>query len=297
MKFLGGNVYMWGKTAQNRFLVESLAPTVRQLSAEQLIHRFWFDRFDARGPHVCFLLAIPDERVEGVRALLTDRLQAFLGQQPSEDVSPDEIRKNHDQTRGKVLCPPDAWPGIAEKDSFLLFDQPSSGYPFQLAADLMRADEFWSLITDLSLWTIDQVKAERTPGDMATTGVRWAATLDGALRRAGIARDYWRHHATTLIIGLEERLAASEIEVLDSIGGAVGTRNRKTFTRIWEEMESVGALWPHARELVEVSLSSDQPQRRFVALREAVHCTWKQLGLPTWQHIPLVLFAWDRTLS
>jgi hypothetical protein len=296
MKYLGGNIYLWDKAAQNRLLIEFLGPAYRELCEELNIRKFWFDRFDARGPHIFFFFSVPAERFEEIRERMADRLQAFLDERPSRiELSSDELTLLHRQMRGKALCPADEGAELAQDNSFLLFEHSPTGYPLYLTAHLENADEYWRLFGDLSFWAIQQVEARPEKGAVAA-GVRWAAALDEILRQAGIAREYWQYHATTLIIGLDTRLATAERQVFESIREAVGAKNRKTFTCVWSEVERSGSPWPHLPQLVEVSLSGDSPTRRFAALREAAHCTWKQLGLPTREHIPLVLFAWNRNL-
>src|SRR6185436_17825658 len=74
--FLGGNVYLWSRAAQNRFLTRCLGPAIRELQDQGLASGFWFDRFDARGPHVFFLLRPIGEPMT-VRELLAHRLGPF----------------------------------------------------------------------------------------------------------------------------------------------------------------------------------------------------------------------------
>lgn len=297
MRYIGGNIYLWGEAAQNRLLLECLGPTACELVDEGVARGFWFDRFNARGPHIFFFICLSNEAFNGAaRARLTDRLQAFLAEQPSRERIPvDRLEELHRQMHGKALCPADKWPGFEENNSFLLFEHSPTGYPFLLTSHLQDAAEFWRLLSGLSFWTIQQIEDKRCRSP-ANSGIRWAAALDGALQRIGAAESYWRYHATTLIMGLAERLAVAEHEVRTSLFTLIGLKNRETFSRLWNQVETSGPPWPLIPELVKASLSSDDTSRRFLALREAVHCTWKQLGLASTQHIPLVLFAWNRSL-
>jgi hypothetical protein len=49
------------------------------------------------------------------------------------------------------------------------------------------------------------------------------------------------------------------------------------------------------QRLVDIALAVKPPDGRFTVLREVVHCTWKQLGIPVHLEIPVVLFAWGRS--
>jgi hypothetical protein len=295
MKHTGCNVYFWGEREQDRLLVECLGPAAEELRGQGLADRFWYDRFDARGPHVFALFSGPDEAAPETGRRLAARLDAYLAERPSAVVLEEELAARHAETRGKELCSADALPGLAGNNSYVLFEQPANGYPFAFAAGLENADEIWCLLDDLARAAVRQVASQ--PGTVPTgAAVRWIAGLDRELHRAGLAGEYWRYHMTTLLLGMEERLATSEEEVLDSVPRSLGNRNWEAFSRIWAEAPDRPLPWPHLPRLVDLALAeSGRPLRRRIALlREAVHCFLKQLGLPVSRHIPLVLFAWHR---
>ncbi|MBV9773856.1 MAG: hypothetical protein JO040_07895, partial [Gemmatimonadetes bacterium] len=106
--------------------------------------------------------------------------------------------------------------------------------------------------------------------------------------------EFWRHHAKTLLVHLEERLEADEAQVLATLPTVVGERNREVFTRLWDETPA----WPPARRLVEIVLAGDgrTPGQQRALLREINHFTLAQLGQPVMHHIPLILYAWQRNL-
>jgi hypothetical protein len=235
-----------------------------------------------------------------VTRILTERLGIYFANHPSTEVlSPERLAELHSETRGKALCAEDALPGMAANNSFAFFAHDRRGYPFALSAGLPGEAELWPLLDDLARWAIRQIAA-RAEGSLVGVAVRWAAGLDAALEETGLAQGYWRFHATTLVLPLEERLATAEEEVLGSLPSTVGEKNRATFSRVWESVATEGPGWPHLRRLVELAAPPNDARPaawRFRALREAVHCGWKQLGLPVQLHIPLVLFAWNRSLQ
>jgi hypothetical protein len=300
MTCLGLNIYYWGRWQQNRLLVECLGPLVADLHDQGFIESFWFDRFDSRGPHLFVLLTLPPGVQDEAARIAADRLGGYLADHPStEQLSAEQLARLHSETRGKALCTVDAFPGMADNNSLAFFAHDRQGYPFSLSAGLLNEPELWRLLDDLAQWAIRQIGEH---GETSTVGaaVRWAAGLDAILEETGLAPEYWRFHATTLIMPLAERLATAEEEVLRSLPSTVGEKNRATFSRVWKSVATQGPGWPHMRRLVELAVFPDEDRPaawRFRALREAVHCAWKQLGVPVQLHIPLVLFAWDRSLA
>lgn len=291
MSQIGCNVYFWGAGEQNRLLLECLGPAAAELRQEGLARSFWFDRFDARGPHLFVLIAASSGAGGEISRRLSSRLGEYLAARPSAaTLSAEQAATLHAETRGKALCLADSQPGLAVNNSYALFEQPSTGYPFYL---LGLGDELWSLLSDLSFWGVSHLSATSSLG----VAVRWIAALDLELRRLEVAGEYWRYHATTLLPALEERLAAGEEDALDSVPAAVGPKNLATFSRVWREAEHRPSPWPLLQRLVEILVADRRrfSSRPFAALREVVHCSLKQLGVPVSVHIPIVLFAWHRS--
>jgi hypothetical protein len=294
MPCVGCNIYFWGAAEQNRLLIECLGPSVAALRREGLARSFWFDRFDARSPHLLALITALPEAIDEVSRRLSAQVGDYLAARPSTDaLSTEEIATRHAQTRGKALCSADTLPDLADNNSYLVFEQPSHGYPFFIGAGLREEEELWRLLDDLAFWAIDQLTAAPTAVPLGVA-VRWIAGLDREVRRLGVAAGYWRHYATTLVVGLAERLAAGERDVIDSLPRVVGQKNLATFSRVWSEAESRPHPWPHLQRLVEIAFAGDEPApvRGAATLREAMHCFLKQLGVPVSLHVPLVLFAW-----
>jgi hypothetical protein len=201
-----------------------------------------------------------------------------------------------EELRGKALCAEDRRPGVAENNSYTIFPHGTDAYPFSLGADLLDRASLWCLFDDLARWSIRQIAARGT-GPAFGSAVRLAADLDSALASVDAAQSYWRFHAATLLLNLEKRLAEEEKVVLGSLRGAVGQRNHDALSRVWTTQDI--DRWPYVSSLVALVLPVGESvlnTRHFGLLREIMHCAWKQLGLPVQLHIPLVLFAWSRSL-
>lgn len=294
---LGLNVYHWGRTQQNRLLVEAVGPLVRELREQGAIERFWFDRFDARGPHLFLLMTQGTVDADPLRRLWTERLDRFLAKKPStEELSLEELEKRHEQTRGKALCEPDRQPGIVENNSYLFFDHPARGYPFGLSARTAFEERLWQGITEQTSWAIDRL-AEEPEKLRLGLGADWMAALDRQLvARRGDAESYWRYHATTLIYGLAEHLENEPEAVIEALPRSIGERNLQALSSAWDQRAP--RPWTGFEPLVD-HLLGDADERsgpRWPLLREIAHGTLKQLGLPVSLHVPIVLFAWHRSL-
>ena len=300
--YLGANVYCWSQTEQNVLLAESLEPALRGLRSELGTVRFWFDRFDARGPHVVALFALPPGTGPVAEARLRPCLEGFLATHPpAGTVWPEEAEKRHLACRGAYLCSFDRATGLAREGSYALFEHSADGYPYLLTRGLPPRVErrVWQLIDELSLWTVRQLAANPS-GAPVRTAVLWLAAFERILRRLHPQpEEYWRFHASTLLFGLPRRLEEDEQQVLASLPSAVGEGNTRTFDALWCEMERQGPCWPPLEKLLACALTeadppADSPWR---LPREIVHWTLKHLCLYVGSEIPLVLYAWNRNLK
>ena len=293
MAHLALHVYFWGDAETTRLRTDCLGPAAGALRDDGLLERFWFTVFDARGPHVFAVLGVPDAAAGEVRRRLGERLDAYQAQHPSTaPLTAEEVERRHAECRGKQLSVLDAGPGIAPNNSYRMADHPSTGYPFACGAGVADEDELWRLVQDVALWAIDQRRA----GTATAGAVRWIAWMDRALARAGAdPAELWRYHAQTLLMPLEERLREDEAGVLASLPGAVGERNRAAFGRVWDQASPPASC----ERLAEIALADDgrtaEAKRQLV--RELNHCTLAQLGQPVRHHVPLILYAWQRSLQ
>jgi hypothetical protein len=291
-------VYRWGWRFQDHFLKVWLEPTVAELKRERVIRAFWFDRFDTRGPHLSVVLTLADASFSEAAERVLPSLMQYLAAFPSTDpLSQDEVADLHEACRGKMQSEADRLPGLAENDTFLTYEHPSWDFPFSLSQGLSDEEELWTLVDDLSERSIAELATDRpTP---ARAAVRFVAAADLALQSAGLdAADYWRYHASTLLLPLKQRLVAEEERVLADLPTWIGEGNRKRFEPIFDEIATADEVWPHLSRLVEIASSRDdsQPGGRWALLREIHHSTLKQLGLGVALHIPLILSAWNRSL-
>jgi hypothetical protein len=292
---LGANVYTWGEDAQDRLLVDCLGTAADELRSRGLLELFWYDRFDARGPHLFALFTVPTHAAESARALLADRIEDHLRKFPSTlFLSREEVETRHAECRGKALAAVDRQPGLVENNTYCLFEQPPHGYPFRVSQGLAGEAELWGFWDDLVHWVLQQIR-NRPENSHSGTAVRWFAQLDQAVASTGEATSFWRYYATTLLPPLTGRLATEEEEVLRALPTWVGDKNRKAFSRIWDSSIRSLLLWPHFAQLVTLATREEgEASLRWNILREVVHCTLKQLGVPVSLHVPLVLFAWER---
>lgn len=292
MAHLALNVYFWGDSEVDRLLADCLGAAARELGDDGLLHRFWFTVFDARGPHVIAVLTALDDAVAHVQQRLGARLDRYLAEHPSTvALTAEELERRHSGCRGKQLSAIDAEPGFAPNNSYRIVAHPADGYPFNRSTGVATQDELWEIVQEVVFWAIDQRRARTA----TAAAVRWIGWIDRMLARAGAdPAEFWRHHATTLLVHLDERLHEDEAAVLAAIA-AVGERNRAVFERLWDDGPRPSAC----ERLVEIVLADDgrtaEQKRRL--LRDINHCTLAQLGQPVARHIPLVLYAWQRNLE
>jgi hypothetical protein len=299
---LGVNVYCWGQTEQNLLLVHCLAPFARELMSSLGSSCLWFDRFDARGPHIVAIFTVPTDAALEVETGLRRHLDAFLiDHPPSGAVNMKEAAQRHASCRGAYLSQLDRGSDLAPEGSYAFFRHSDDQYPFTLSTGMPLEVErrIWELLDDLSLWTIRQLAANPSAAPVRTA-VLWLALFDQALNRLHPhPEDFWRFHASTLLFGLPRKLEENERQVIESLPAAVGKKNLQTFEEIWRDMERQSPCWPSIDHLLqciltEAETTADSPWR---LPREIVHWTLKHLCLYVASEIPLVLYAWHRNLK
>jgi hypothetical protein len=291
---LGFNIYYGNQKAQNHFLVHCLRPAIEEARREFPL-RFWFDRFDARGPHIFLLVTVPGHCREEARSLLSVRFSEFFDAGPNpEPMGPEEARARHEGCKGKGICEVDREAGMAEDNSYRSFEQPPHGYPFFLTRSLDREEELWRLLDDQASWTISQL-AETMPKPATARGILWLAAFDRLLAaKMPQVEEYWSYHAGTLLLSLSAHLAENEQDVYRRLPGSIGARNRQSFESLWGQ-ETSDSAWPDLSRLLDCVVFDPHLSRRQTCalLREIVHTTLKQLGIATQLHVPLLLFAWS----
>jgi hypothetical protein len=76
----------------------------------------------------------------------------------------------------------------------------------------------------------------------------------------------------------------------------VGERNAQAFGRVWEQAERDGPAAEGAAEIAALAAAEPAGTREAV-FREVNHGVLQQLGQPVSLHVPLVLYAWHRSLA
>lgn len=290
------NVHLWGRAEQNRLLTGCIGPAARALLGAGTLRRFWFDRWDARGPHVAVFLGAPGEAMDAVRAALAERLDAYLAASPSTVyLEAAELEARHAGCRGKQLCSLDALPGLEPNNVWrFAADEPAESYLFRASAGL-DADAADRLMADLALWSVDRLRAGSTTGP----AVRWIAGLSGAVERAGLEpAELWRFYASTLLPGMRDRIVAGDPEVVAGLPGLVGERNLAAFETLWSAAQAGPPAWDGFAALAEL-VASARPttaRGRLIFVRELAHSVLGQLDQYVQFRIPLALYAWHRTL-
>lgn len=291
---LGCTIYYWGHREQSRLLVECIGPLASRLREQGLCRRLWFNRFDARGPHVYAVFTAAPDAFEELSAAVSDAVQAYLDASPSRtEMTPEALAERHAACRGKTQGVADAAPGLARNNTFYLNPHAPGGYPFALSEGMAAGDELWRLVEDMGSWALSRLD-EAESGAATGPAARWLVAFERALAAAGHSpAAYWRHHAGTLALGFEDRVArgqASAGEVL----ARLGERNRHSLSRLWQAPP--GDVGPDPGRLVALvgadpGATTEQRHRRW---REIVHVLLNQLGVSVAATLPMVLFAWAR---
>lgn len=293
---LGGTIYCWGARDQTQLLIQCIGPLVRRLREEGAIHRSWFSRFDARGPHIFFVLTPAPGAIGAVEAIVSTSVRTHLDFAPSQTaLASGELVSRHAACRGREQGVMDSEPGLADNNTFFLRAHAPDGYPFVLSSGVAAPDELWTFVDALGLWAIDRLAASNggAAGTATATAARWIRAFDGALIAAGHEPEgYWRYHASTLMIALDNEMRGEHSR--DRLLTLVGGKNRATLSQLWR-VEPQRTDWePAPSHLVKIAFvggtASMAARRRLV--REVVHNFFGQLGLPVTVELPLILFAW-----
>lgn len=293
---LAGNVYCHTPAEQNRLLIEVVGPFASAALAAGRLEFFLFDRFDARGPHVYLLLAGSDaETSRGLAEELEAEIARFLLDLPESPGPTDEEMQNwHDSCRGKFLCEMDRLPGFGVRNSQSWAPHREDAYPFWIWSDLARASDFFRAITAQSAGAIGQLAVHRG-GSAVGPALRFAASLDHALRRLGLAAEnYWGYHLATLLPERTEAIAETPVATAERFAPLVSAGNRATFDRFYAAVAEPGREDPQAARIAEALAAELTGERGYRALREVVHLSLKQLGLNVGLQIPLIVYSWSR---
>ena len=296
MGHLALNVYVWGDAEQDRVMTEALLPTLRGLRHGGALRRLWLHRFDVRGPHLMGVLGGPIHRMDEVQIRLSAALDAYLSMSPSEvEIDGETLRRRHADCRGRALNPLDEQDGFAANNTYAFSAQdPAEAYVFR-AAEGMSVSVLEPLLADLALWSAERLRA----GSSTWTAVAWMAGLTEALRGAGLEPEgFWRYYASTLLLRGTERILAADPELVEGLPALIGEPNRAALGAAWDAAEKGSPGWPDVAILAAlVAGSSASARARHGFVRELCHAVFAQLNLHVRIRIPLVLYAWHRTLA
>lgn len=301
---LAGVFYRWGLDEQSCLLVRALAPGVAELRRRKALSAFWFDRFDARGPHLMAVLTVQPGAEDDVRELLARHAGEHFEASPvTVDLTAEELERRHAGCGGKTLCAIDAEPGFGAAGSVRWCPHGAGDYPLRRLAGLAVPDQAWRLWDRLTAWTIGRLEevlaagAEEGEEVRRAAAVGWLAALGRELEAAdGDAEPYWRHHARSVVPGLSP--PASRVELAARLDRALGA-TRGLLDPLWERGLDGAAAWSDLPELLEC-LRPAAPQggaTHLELLRELSHVTLKQLGLPIHRQRALLLYGWRRALE
>lgn len=300
---LGVNVYGDSLAWQNRFLVKGLAPALARTERPGRAPALWFERYDARGPHLCILLRSvegpPQHRTEDqtdLREALEEELARYLrSHPPPEAVDAAELEERHTVCAKRPLCSLDAEPGMVPAGTQLWFRQPVNGYPYHLTLDHPYEENVWRLLDRQVRWTLQWLPA-RAPGSAQGVACRWLMALAAALEgRWDHPEPFWRYYARSLLPALEQRLAEDEAETLASLPSWVGDGNRRVFDALWQQRHEPNFSRQGLAELVACLLPDPAAASdRLRLLREVAYGTLKQLGVMAAFQVPMVLDLWSR---
>lgn len=287
------NVYFWDLPEQNRLMTECVGPAVGALRDGGALERFWYDRFDTRGPHVLVLLGGPEARAAEVRGRLSAALDDYLARAPSPRViEREELELRHRQCRGKHLCSLDLLPGFEPNNSYRWADDPEDAYIMRRPPG-MDGRALNPLLADQALWSIDRLRE----GATTATAVRWAAGLTAALERAGAdPAEVWRFYSASLVLRLRQAIAAEDPAVVDGLPRLIGERNVAVFDGLWDRARDAAPVWPGMGAVAACIAAQPPSPERTHFVRELIHAVLAQLDQFVRFRIPLSLYAWHRTL-
>jgi hypothetical protein len=291
--------YFWGPRHQDRLLRDCLGPLAAAMRREGMADRFWFDRYDTRGPHVVAVLTT-DGPAAAVSDRIRSRLEPYLLAHPSDTVlRPEELAARHAETGGHVHFTADAQPGFGENNSCAVFAHDPRGYPFRTGEGLRCANELWQILDRQAFWVIEELAAH-PGGTPFAAALRWAAAFDREITAAAPdVAGYWHYHAGTLLPAMREHPEEATERMATTSPSVIGARNLEVFSAVWSRADADWSRRADLRRLAEIAFGEPgwPAARRLALLREVFHFTFKQLGVPVSQHIPAVLFAWHRHLQ
>jgi hypothetical protein len=295
MQHVGANIYCWGAAEQDRLLQDGVRSWVTEATTQRLADRFWYCRYDARGPHLFLQFATSAQRLEALSQFLKLKIGNYLAHSSnSVELTREELEKRHHACRGRTMSIADREQGLAENNSFVLFPHAANAYPWSLADGISENESFFQYLSDLSIWAIEQID-----GSSMETSIRWLAAVDRALLRCcPEPQAYWHYHAATLLAPEEQNWRSWAARIEPRIPSTLSENNRRIFSSIWNGYALETALTFDVMGLVSLIFERGDAgfERRLRLLREINHSLLGQLGLLCKFEIPMVMYAWMRNI-
>jgi len=284
MSYLGVNIYCCDSD-QRRFLRALLSWS--RAAGPQGIDLCLFRPFDARGPHL-FLLFRHDS--PWLREFLAGRIELFLAGCSPDTRSDGEMKRRHRSCFGKTLCAADCEPGMAIRNSYVLFSHSLSEYPVDLGSGSAAGDVL-SSVTAISHWSLNQLETERR----SVSALCWLSGVHRALESGELpSHCYWQYHAERLLPLLRQRITTSD-SISDWLRIAVGEHNRNLITPCWEySRELPSAPARVIDDIVTSSICAVQEKCRL--LYEVNELVLNQLFQSPDSQIAMILYAWEQSV-
>ena len=295
-------VYRWAANSQDRLLVELLAPRFRALRRSGVLGTFWFDRFDARGPHLTLLTTVHPGDRQMLMEDLGEDLRYYLKKNPDiGNLGTEKLEEIHRGCGGKTLKTADRLPGLATADTFLFVDHSSNEYPWAFTRSPGPGGELWPKVEELCWWTVDQLsRAADSKRIRHGSAVRWIHCVDRAIEGGPLWKvAFWRFSAARLIHFLENERFEDSAFCLRALPPWIGESNQKSFSAAWDSFDRQDAPFPGVRALVRLAREEVDTSRfsELTLLREVVHWGLAQLGIPVRLRAVLLVFAWFAALA
>jgi len=296
--YLGANIYYWGEQEIRYLLLHGLKSWASKSRSEGLSDFFWWTRFDARGPHIFTIFSAANKgKGEQLRQLLNHWIEYFLLTQSSTvELDSRLLEERHRNCRGGKMCIADTPDEIAPNNTFQMFSHHPANYPLSLVAGMQNKREFLGHLDRLAFRAIHEAQAE----DVFSTAIRWIAEIDQVLPLCNVSpEDYWFFHLSTLFVFSDSKhWRERRNSFLSHLPKMLSEGNRISIAKTWL-IQSQHSAGTDTYDLVRSVLAEDGRtlDDRYMVLRQINHQLLLQIGLLGKFEIPLVLYAWFRSLS
>jgi hypothetical protein len=267
-------IYYWGTEPQSRFLLQEVAELFGRWKLKSADSRYTFLRFNARGPHLLFI--IRDSSAEVVLAHCEDLVRA-VGRVPStEELGGPALEEMHLSCRGTCLTDLDRLAGCGHNNSSVTSGAQDLCYSF--FSDRVGSDNFWEGITPLCDWALRRLQqGSASEGLFALTSALSALFTE----QGEDPRNLWFAYARSLRPSADpELLAAALRERLDANPELDSLLSRSKATAEISSLKAQSKM---------VLLESAASGSLLWSARELVHIAGSQMGLPVRVELTIIL--------